>query len=83
MPGTKLEGVISEQEGKRIQELLITSLEQLQSDFGKRIFKHYSPPVMIQKVYGVEVNNIDEAIDYLLYHEGFHAGYILSLKHLL
>jgi hypothetical protein len=38
---------------------------------------------MIPKVYGFEVNNIDEAIDYLLYHDGLHTGCIMSLKHLV
>ena len=83
MPGTKPEGFIDEQDIKSIKELFITSIDQLQSDFDQRIFKNYSPSVMIPKVYGFEVNNMDEAIDYLLYHEGFHGGYILSLKHLV
>ncbi len=83
MPGTKPERFIDEQESKSIKMLFITSIDQLQSDLDKRIFENYSPSVMIPKVYGFEVNNIDEAIDYLLYHEGFHSGYILSLKHLL
>ncbi|MDO1448213.1 DinB family protein [Rhodocytophaga aerolata] len=83
MPGTKPEGYIGEQDIQHIQELLITSLDQLQADYDKKLFNNYSPSVMIPKVYGFEVNNIDEVIDYLLYHEGLHGGYILSLKHLL
>lgn len=83
MPGTKPEKPVDEQEIETIKALLITSTEQLQSDFGKRIFKNYTPSVMIPKVYGFEVSNIDEVIDYLLYHEGLHSGYVLALKHLL
>ncbi len=83
MPGTKPEKFIDEQEIKSTRELFITSIDKLQSDFDKNIFENYSPSGMIPKVYGVEVNNIDEAIDYLLYHEGFHGGYMLSMKHLL
>jgi hypothetical protein len=55
----------------------------MQADFEKNLFENYTPSAAIQKEYGIEVNSIDEAIDYLLYHEGFHAGYMLSLKHLL
>lgn len=83
MPGTKPERFIDEQEIKSIKELFITSIDKLQSDVDKNIFDNYSPSIMIPKVYGFEVSTIDEAFDYLLYHEGFHGGYILSLKHLL
>lgn len=83
MPGTKPERFVEEQEIKDIKDLFITSIDQLQEDFVKNKFENYSPSAMILKVYGVEVSNIDEAIDYLIYHEGFHAGYMLSLKHLL
>jgi hypothetical protein len=58
-------------------------MDRLQSDFDKRIFSNYAPPVIIPKVYGFEVNDVDEALDYLLYHEGWHAGCVLSLaRHL-
>lgn len=83
LSGTKPEQFIDEQEIKNIKELLITSLDKLQSDYEKNRFENYSPNVMIAKVYGVEVNNIDDAIDYLIYHEGLHGGYILALKHLV
>jgi hypothetical protein len=56
---------------------------QLQSDYDQGIFKHYSPSVMIPKVYGFEVKDVDGAIDYLLYHDGLYVGYILALKRLL
>ena len=81
--GTKPEKFIDEQETKSIRELFITSIDKLQSDLDENIFSNYSPSVMIQKVYGFEVTNINEAIDYLVYHEGLHHGYILSMKHLL
>jgi hypothetical protein len=83
MPGTKPERFIDAQETKSIKELFITSIDKLQSDVDKNIFTNYSPSVMIPKVYGFDVRDIDEAFDYLLYHEGFHTGYILSLKHLI
>jgi hypothetical protein len=83
LPGTKPESFVGEPEMNRIKELLITSTDQLQRDFDQGMFRNYSPSVMIPKVYGFEVKNIDEAIDYLLYHEGLHAGHILALKRLL
>jgi hypothetical protein len=83
MPGTKPEKSVSDSEIKNIKELLITSIDKLQLDLDNKAFENYSPSVMIPKVYGFEVNNIDDALNYLLYHEGIHAGYILSMKNLL
>lgn len=83
LPGTKPERPIDQSEIERIKALLITSLDKLESDLANQIFVNYTPSLMIPKVYGFEVNNIDEAIDYLLYHDGYHSGCILSLKHLV
>lgn len=83
LPGTRPERLIDQSEIDHIKALLISSLDKLESDLAGQIFVNYSPSVMIPKVYGFEVSNIDEAIDYLLYHDGYHSGCILSLKHLL
>lgn len=83
MPGTKPEEFVNEDDVKSIKELLIKSMDAWQSDLDKNKFVNYSPSVMIPKVYGFEVSNIEDAMEYLLYHDGYHAGYILSLKHLL
>jgi hypothetical protein len=83
MPGTKPERNIDGPEIETIKTQLVSTFDQLQSDLGKGIFKNYTPSVLIPKVYGFEVTNIDEAIEYLLYHEGLHQGHILSLKHLV
>lgn len=83
MPGTKPGMFINEQEVRNIKELLISSIDKLQVAFDENRFNIYTPSVMIPKVYGFEVTNIDEALEYLLHHEGFHSGYILSLKHLV
>lgn len=83
LPGTRPERLIEQPEIEYIRASLITSLDKLEADLDRQIFGNYSPSVMIPKVYGFEVNNIDEAIDYLLYHDGYHSGCILSLKHLV
>lgn len=81
--GTKPEGFIAEHEIKNIKEIFISSIDKLQSDYDKKIFLDYSSLTAIQKVFGFEVNNIDSALEYLLHHEGLHAGYILGMKRLL
>jgi hypothetical protein len=81
--GTKPVDVVEEEDIEVIKTLLITSIDRLQTDLDKNVFVNYSPSVMIPKVYGFEVKNIEEALEYLLYHEGYHTGCIMSLKHAL
>ncbi len=83
LPGTRPVGLVDEPEIQTIKALCITSVDRFQADYAKGAFRNYAPSAGIRKVYGVEVSNIDEAIDYLVYHEGFHGGYMLALKRLL
>jgi hypothetical protein len=83
LPGTKPERFVDALEIQTIKALCISSMDQFQADYANNLFGNYSPSAGIRQVYGVEVSNIDEAIDYLIYHEGFHGGYVLSLKRLL
>jgi len=83
LPGTKPKSFIQEAEIHQIKETLITSADQLQSDYEKGIFGNYSPAAMITKTYGFEVNAIDSALEYVLHHDGLHAGYLLAQKKLL
>lgn len=81
LPGTKPERFVDGAEIDVIKALLISTLDQLQVDVDQDAFTNYSPSAMTPKVYGIDVNDIKEAFDFLLYHEGFHSGYILALKH--
>ncbi|MBU2492197.1 MAG: DinB family protein [Bacteroidetes bacterium] len=83
MPGTKPESFIEEQKIKNIKKVFINSIDKLHSVYDNNIYKNYSPSPTIQKAYGFEINNIDGALEYLLHHEGLHAGYILAIMHLL
>ena len=83
MTNTRPDAFIDEQEIEGIKKLLISSIDELQTDFDKKIFDNYSPSENISKVYGVELNNIGDALEFLLYHEGFHSGYIISLIRLV
>ena len=81
--GTKPDAFIDKQEIETIKKLFISSIDELQADFDKKIFDSYSPSENILKIYGVEVNNIEDALEFLIYHEGFHSGYIISLIRLV
>ena len=76
---TKPEAFIAADEIAEIKKLLTDSIDDLQKDFDGKKFDNYSPSVNISKVYGITLNNIEDALEFLLYHEGFHSGYIISL----
>ena len=80
---TKPGAYIYAQEIESIKELFINSVDQLQTDFEKKIFENYTASENILRIYGVELNTIDDALEFVLYHEGFHTGYIISLVRLV
>lgn len=79
LPGTRPDGHTSPEEVDRIRTNLVSSMLQLQEDYDRKVFAQYTPSVPIQQVYGIEVRDIDDALSYLLYHEGYHTGCIASL----
>ncbi|MEO6849784.1 MAG: DinB family protein [Mucilaginibacter sp.] len=79
-PGTKPEEILSEGEIEIIKQLMMTTLDRLQTDYGNKIFINYTPVVTR---YGVELSDIESAIDFLPFHEGLHLGYIMALKRLV
>ncbi|MBZ4188121.1 DinB family protein [Niabella beijingensis] len=80
---TKPEGLIGEPEIKSIKTLLERTIDVFQADFDKKIFNNYTTSPNILKVYGITLNNIDDALEFLIYHDGVHSGTILALKHLV
>jgi hypothetical protein len=82
-PGTKPEKTVDEKDIEAIKELFITSIDNFQKDLDNNIFINYSPSVMIPKVYGFEVLNVESAVEYILWHDGYHSGIISTLKKLV
>ena len=80
---TKPTELVHEDEIEKIKKLFIDTIDTLQADYDRKIFNDYTPSENILKVYGVELKNIDDALEFLLYHEGFHSGYIISLVRLV
>ena len=80
LPGTKPEGFINTSEVEIIKTLMLSSLDEFESDYKKSFFTTYTPVVTR---YGVALDNIDDAINFLLFYEGFHIGTVLALKKLV
>ena len=78
--GTKPQGLLSDDEITQIKELLFTTLDKVQIDYDKKIFDNYTA---WSTRYGVEIASIDDAIEFLPFHEGLHAGTIVAIKRLV
>lgn len=83
LPGTAPAAFVDEAGIQAIEAVSLATLDQLARDVEAGWFVAYAPSVFIQQRYGVAVENINQALDFLLYHEGFHTGYVLALKHLV
>jgi hypothetical protein len=83
LTNTKPVGFLGTEEIDAIKSLSISTLDALQSDIESNIFINYRKSENIERVYGIELLSIEDTIDFLLYHEGFHTGYIAGLKRLL
>jgi len=79
-PGSKPAGDLTAAEIADIKALLISSYEQLEADIQENKFVSYQPWTTR---YEVAMNDIEGAVDFLLFHEGMHLGYIMALKRLL
>jgi hypothetical protein len=79
-PGTKPEGFVGSNEVERIKTLLLSTLNELQSDYDTGVFKNYTSVVTR---YGMELTNVEDAINFLPFHEGLHIGCIVALKKLV
>lgn len=75
---TKPEGFVSQEEVDEIAELLFSTIKKTQQDYNNKVFKSYNEYTV--STTGNTLTKVDEAINFALYHEGMHLGYILALK---
>ena len=78
--GSKPNKIFNNNEIESIKKTFTASLEQLKNDIEKNLFVNYEP---LQTRYGVTISNITEAIQFLPFHEGLHAGTINAMKRLV
>jgi hypothetical protein len=76
-PGSKPTDYINEKQIEKIKELFFSSLDILKSDYVKGLWTNYSA---WSTRYGVELKTIEDAIQFLNFHEGLHLGYVMALK---
>jgi hypothetical protein len=80
-PDTKPNGFINSEEVEIIKGLLISTIDQLEADYNdNNLFNNYTPWVTR---YGVQINNIEDAINFVPFHDGMHIGYVIALRRLV
>ena len=75
---TKPVGFVTQDEVDEISELLFSTIKQTQEDYNNNKFVNYQEYTV--STTGSTLKNIDDAINFALFHEGMHLGYILALK---
>ena len=79
-PGSRPEEVISVIEIVNIKQLLVTTLEQLETDYENQIFDNY---ISWSTRFGKKAVSIDDGLEFLLFHEKLHSGTITAIKRLV
>jgi hypothetical protein len=79
-PGSRPVKFIDAAEIENIKTKLFDTLPQFLDDYKKGIFSTY--PAWTTR-YNVELASIEEAMSFLYYHDGYHAGIIFALARLV
>jgi len=80
LSGTKPDKFIEKQEIDSIFDALLNSMDRLAADYTSGIFVEFD---LWDKRYGMKLNSIEDAINFIPFHEGMHIGYIMALKKLV
>lgn len=78
-PGSRPEKHIDAQQIAFIKDQLLSSLDQLEADHaaGKLVMNPWTTR------YGVDINTIDDGINFIQFHEGLHLGIVSALSKLV
>ena len=76
-PGTKPGEYMDATEVQKIKDLMLLTLDRLTSDHETNVFDNY--PAWTTRT-GPELSSVDDALAFILYHEGLHTGAIMDLK---
>lgn len=75
--GTKPEGDVSQAEADEIKALLFATFEQTEKDYTNNVFTNYTPYTTSM---GFDLTNVQDALDFVNYHEGIHTGIIMGIR---
>ncbi len=74
---TKPESDVTQEDVNEIKGLLFSTIAKTEADYSKGVFKTYNAYTV--STTGNTLTNIDDALQFILAHEGIHYGYVLAL----
>lgn len=74
---TKPENDVTQAEVDEIKNLLHSTIQNTKADYNNCVFKDYNTYTV--STTGNTLTNIDEALQFVMTHEGLHYGYVLAL----
>lgn len=80
LSGTKPTNFINTEAVDEIFKVLLNSVDRFASDYTSGIFIQFES---WDKRYGMKLNSIEDAINFVPFHEGMHLGYIMALKRMV
>ena len=75
--GSIPEGYVTQNEVDEIKGLLEVTIEKTAEDYKKGRFKNFNEYIV--STTGNTLTNIDESLQFILFHEGMHLGIVMSL----
>lgn len=75
--GTKPLDSFSKEEVDEIKALLFSTIKKTKEDYSNNVFENYNAYTV--STTGNTLTNIDEALQFIVIHEGLHYGYVLAL----
>ena len=80
--GTRPERDVTKQEADEIKNLLFSTIEKSEEDYGNGLFTGTAYPER-KTEFGFVLSSIEDAIAFNNYHEGVHLGIIMGLRKLV
>ncbi|GAA3558632.1 DinB family protein [Snuella lapsa] len=77
MKGTQPERKVSQDEVDEIKNLLFSTVKQTEIDYNNKMFVDFKEYTV--STTGNTLTNIDDALQFILFHEGMHLGYVMAL----
>ena len=75
--GSKPEAPVTLSEVEEIKGLLFSPIQKTKEDYFNEVFKDYQEYMVVTT--GNTLKNVEDALQFTMFHEGVHQGYVLAL----
>jgi len=75
--GSKPEAPVTLSEVEEIKGLLFSPIQKTKEDYFNGVFKDYQEYMVVTT--GNTLKNVEDALQFTMFHEGVHQGYVLAL----